>query len=122
MYYCAALFKHAEALNNTELLAKVREFSILPCLVEHIQKHAYPEDLSWDVALGLAALCDNEDFKTGWAGFFSKEDGQMDREKIAAFLELKANWVDILLAAAPERKRELRPLTDFFSLLQRKMG
>merc|ERR1711957_896958 len=86
-YYCSALFKHAEALNNTELLAKVREHQLVNLVVSHIGKHAYPEDSAWDVALGLAALCDNEDFSTGWESFFDTPDGSRDREKMQAFFE-----------------------------------
>jgi len=120
MYYCSALFKHAEALNNTELLAKVREHQLVNLVVAHIAKYPYPEDFAWDVALGLAALCDNEDFSTGWESFFDTPDGARDRDKMQAFLNLKG-WVEPMLTSF-EKKKDLRALTDFFNLLGRKMG
>merc|ERR1711884_374934 len=86
MYYCSSLFKHAEALNNAEVLAKIREHKLVHLVVEHITQHAYTEDFAWEVALGLAALCDNEDFKTEWLRFFETPDGQPDRDSMQAFL------------------------------------
>lgn len=124
MYYFASLMRHAEELNNSELLAKSKEFQLLPLAVRHILKHArseYPEDYAFDIALGLAAMCDNEDFRTNWQEFFRGEDGQLDHAQMALFLQLK-EFIEPMLTDYPEKKKDLRPLTDFFNLLQRKMG
>lgn len=124
MHYVASLFKHAEALNSVELLAKVRELNVLQLSVLHVLRHSqgeYSLDASHDMALGLAALCDNEDFQTGWMDFFVDESGQQNNDLMNQFCQLKTVLVDPILAASPEKKRELRPLTDFFNLLGRKM-
>merc|ERR1711982_18879 len=68
IYYVASLFRHAEALNNAELLAKSRECKLLHLVTSHVLAHVteYPEDVSLDMATGLAALADNEDFRNEW--------------------------------------------------------
>lgn len=118
MYYFAALMRHAEELNNSELLAKSREFGLVPYATLHILQHSkaeYPEEYSHDIASGLAAICDNEDFKTNWEDFFP------DQQYMAMFLQLKEHFIDPILAQYPEKKKELRPLTDFFNQLGRKL-
>jgi len=116
MYYVSALFNHAEALNNSELLAKCREFKILPLSVSHILAHVkeYPGDITFDVACGLAALCDNEDFQTEWQDF-------LDAAERADFLQLQQVLVEPLLVENPDRTKDLRPLTDFFNVVRRKL-
>merc|ERR1712039_313560 len=124
MYYFASLMRHAEALNNSELLAKAKEYGMLQLAVKHILRHAtaeYPEEYSHEIFGGLAAMCDNEDFRTNWQDFFRNELGEVDREQMQMFMQLK-DFVDPILAAYPDKKREFRPLTDFFNTLTRKMG
>jgi len=126
MYYFSALMRHAEELNNSELLAKSKEFGLINLAVLHILRHGkaeYPEDFSHDIAQGLAAICDNEDFKTNWAEFFfDPATGQASRDQMSMFLQLKEHFIEPILATYPEKKKELRPLTDFFNTLTRKMG
>lgn len=125
MYYVSSLFKHAEALNNGELLAKAREYRLLHMALSHVLAHVreeYPEEISWDIALGLAALSDNEDFSTEWQSFFADECGQLDRNQMITFMQLKDVLVDPLLAKEPDRKKDIRPLLDFFNTLTRKLG
>jgi len=68
LYYYSSLMKHAEALNNHELLAKAREHRLVHLVVEHVLMNGsgYPADLQFAVAEGLAALADNEDFRSNW--------------------------------------------------------
>mmetsp|Transcript_55383 Transcript_55383/g.160814 ORF Transcript_55383/g.160814 Transcript_55383/m.160814 type:complete len:325 (+) Transcript_55383:59-1033(+) len=120
MYYVCSLFKHAEALINSEVLARVREARIVPLSISHAASHAaaeYADDFKVEVALGFSALCDNEDFQTDWVGFFDNPDVDM-----ANFMQLGPLLVDPILAAQPEKRRELRPMTDFFGTLARKLG
>jgi len=122
--YFAALMKHAEALNNSELLAKSREFRLLRLATAHIMNHAaeeYPTHISSEVAAGLAAMADNEDFGTEWQMFFQDDNGNFDVEQCYYFLQLN-DFVAKLLAADPDKKAQLRPLTDFFNTIQRKVG
>lgn len=122
--YVASLLKHAEALNNSELLARVRELRLFPLAVSHALLHAgseYPEDLAMELCLGLASLYDNEDFNTDWITFFQGPSG-VEEEQLSAFMSLKTEVVDPMLAQDPERKRTLRPLTDFFNAVSRKTG
>lgn len=116
IYYVSSLFKHAEALNNAELLAKSREFKLLQMVTAHMLAHAtdeYQQDLTFDIVLGLAALADNEDFSTNWQSFL--EDGP-EREE---FLKLETTIVSVMLEQYPDRKREIRPLLDFFNKIKR---
>lgn len=113
--YFASLMKHSEALKNPELLPKVREFRLVALVTHHILTHhkSYPPDMAMGLCSGLAAMCDNEDFMTEWEDFF--EDPQARQ----SFLQVEETLVNPLLAEQPERKRELRPLTDFFSKMRR---
>mmetsp|Transcript_95643 Transcript_95643/g.309824 ORF Transcript_95643/g.309824 Transcript_95643/m.309824 type:complete len:326 (-) Transcript_95643:120-1097(-) len=118
MYYVSSLFKHAEALNNGELLAKAREVRLLPLVISHMSRHAaaeYPERISVEVAAGLAALADNEDFQTDWRSFFEGP------EQMAAFLALQESFVAPIISADPDKRRALRPLLDLFNKVQRAM-
>uniref|UniRef100_A0A6U6J8M2 Uncharacterized protein n=1 Tax=Zooxanthella nutricula TaxID=1333877 RepID=A0A6U6J8M2_9DINO len=122
LFYVSSLFTHAEALNNSEVLRRTRDSALLPLLVSHIRRHAklrYPPELAFDVAKGLAALCDNEDFHTEFSTFF---DGSFDPDQVRAFLELEDSLVAPLLEADKDRevRKVLRPLTDFLSKLRKK--
>jgi len=120
-YYFSSLMKHAEALNNKELLAKTRELNIV-----HLAAHHLLQCPLGDVALagaeGFASLADNEDFQTEWTTFFINEHGQLCPEKKARFNLLEENIVKVILENSPEKKRDLRPLTDFFNTLRRAYG
>lgn len=116
VYYFSSLMKHAESLNNTEILAKTREFQLVHLIVRHLETHYgnYPLELLLEVCEGLAALCDNEDFQPCWKDFF--DPGQMQQ-----FLGLDVLVVQQILQEQPEKKKALRPLTDFFNTLKRSM-
>lgn len=122
LYYYSSLMKHAEQLNNSELLAKAREFGIVRLAVHHVLKHCeeYPMDLVLALAEGSAALCDNEDFRTEWQTFFDK-DGALDIEAMQDFQKLEEKLANPIIESTPERKKDLRPLLDFCKLLQRHM-
>lgn len=121
LYYFASLMKHAEALNNGELLAKAREYRLVFLACDRVLRHVdeYPADLVATVACGFAALCDNEDFGSSWEGFFTNADGQFDESMKARFLEMEEAIVVKQLQENPDKKRDLRPLTDFFKKLKR---
>jgi len=126
MYFFASLMRHAEELNNSELLAHSVSCRLVPLAVSHIQNHAanaYPEDFAQEVAAGLAALCYNEDFQTEWPKFFWAPDGSgPDPTEMHNFLQLQDFIDPIIAAGGAEKKRELRPLLDFFNTLKRKLG
>mmetsp|Transcript_39603 Transcript_39603/g.84606 ORF Transcript_39603/g.84606 Transcript_39603/m.84606 type:complete len:324 (-) Transcript_39603:88-1059(-) len=118
LYYVSYLFRYAEALNNSELLAKSKEQRLLPLLVAHATRHAaaeYPEKIAWEVALGLSALADNEDFQTEWKSFFETP------ADMGAFMGLQPLLVAPIIEANPEKKREIRPLLDLFNKIQRNL-
>mmetsp|Transcript_63315 Transcript_63315/g.151044 ORF Transcript_63315/g.151044 Transcript_63315/m.151044 type:complete len:324 (+) Transcript_63315:106-1077(+) len=120
LHYFSSLMKHAEALNNSELLAKTKE----RCLVQKVTAYllttpkisdCFAPDIVSSVAEGYAAMADNEDFRTTWQEFLT-----CAAEK-ATFLELESKLVLPLLEENPSRKKDLRPLTDFFRVVQRTM-
>mmetsp|Transcript_91088 Transcript_91088/g.253616 ORF Transcript_91088/g.253616 Transcript_91088/m.253616 type:complete len:328 (+) Transcript_91088:63-1046(+) len=123
MYYFSSLMKHAEALNNSELLAKAKEFRLVHLATNHVLAHVdeYPPDLLFSVADGFAALSDNEDFRTIWEEFFANADGQPDVEAKNNFLLLEEKLTDRLIKDNPECKKEVRPLLDFFKTVTRTM-
>lgn len=122
LYYCSSLMKHAEALNNSELLAKARELRLVHLLARHVTAHGdYPVDLLYSVAEGLSALADNEDFRTNWEDFFVGADGESDREAKTLFLELEEKVAKRVLEEKPECKKDIRPLLDFFAVMKRSL-
>lgn len=122
MYYWSSLMKHAEALNNGELLAKAREFNLVHLCTNHVLTHGkeYPLDLVHSVAEGFAALADNEDFRTNWPDFFTI-DGQPDVSLKQTFLKLEGELSNRVIQENPDMKREIRPLLDFFNTIKRSM-
>lgn len=134
LYYFSSLLKHAEALNSQELLHQVRERGALqlatvqlldivsncPADVPADVHRRYAMDVSRAASSGLAALADNEDFKTSWEDFFLDESG-CDRPFKQRFLELDAALVQPVLKDSPAKRAELRPLTDLFRTIQRKL-
>lgn len=121
LHYFSSLMKHAEALNNGELLAKSREFSLVHLAVDHIQAHVaeYPLETLITVAEGFAALADNEDFRTDWESFFQTPEGASDDKAKVNFLGMEDKVVTLILKENPDRKRDLRPLLDFFNSIKR---
>lgn len=121
LYYVSSLMKHAEKLNNAELLAKTKEFRMVSLTTNHILR--YCKELSEDqiqcAVEGLAALCDNEDFNTTWESFFLEADGKPDQVAKDNFLRLEEEVVKPILTATPDKKKDLRPLLDFFRTIQR---
>mmetsp|Transcript_19056 Transcript_19056/g.43263 ORF Transcript_19056/g.43263 Transcript_19056/m.43263 type:complete len:319 (+) Transcript_19056:57-1013(+) len=117
MYYYASLMKHAEALNNSELLAKAREFGLVHQATNHVLSHAkeYSADLLHSVAEGFAALADNEDFRTNWQDFFADDKAK------TTFLQLEEHLSNKVIEDNPECKKEIRPLLDFFNTMKRSM-
>ncbi|CAE7251566.1 unnamed protein product [Symbiodinium sp. CCMP2592] len=117
LYYFSSLMKHAEALNNSELLARSREFQLVELAVSHFLRFAeqFPEDLKYSLAEGLAAMADNEDFMTEWESFFPSPDAK------ATFLMLQEKLTAPILEEKPEKRREIRPLLDFFNAIKRSM-
>lgn len=123
LYYFSSLMKHAEALNNSELLAKAREFRLVHLAVTHVLAHIdeYPSDLVAAAADGFAALSDNEDFRTTWEDFFQDEDGQPDVQAKANYMQLEEKLAGRFLKENPEGKKDVRPLLDFCKAIQRTM-
>jgi len=122
--YASSFFRHMEALKNDSLLDKACELRIVAMTVSHIVNHfasEYPASLYNEISDGLAALCDNEGFRTEWQRFFIDSQGELEMEQLYFFLRLK-EVVDPLITANPERRKELRPILDFFKVLSKKLG
>jgi hypothetical protein len=124
LYYFSSLMKHAESLNNGELLAKAREFQLVSLSVDHVQRFyaQYPMEMIQALAEGFSALSDNEDFRTEWKTFFQDQNGQLDREEMQRYMMLEGQLAGPIIEANPERKRDVRPLLDFCKLLGRHMN
>jgi len=123
LYYFASLMKHAEALNNGELLARTRETHLLDLAVNHYLRFYDQCSLEMKTALteGLAALADNEDFKTNWEDFFVDDSGAASVEAKHYFLSLEDHLSNPVIQEMPEKKREIRPLLDFYNEIKRSM-
>uniref|UniRef100_A0A7S1SAW4 Uncharacterized protein n=1 Tax=Alexandrium catenella TaxID=2925 RepID=A0A7S1SAW4_ALECA len=123
VYYFASLMKHAEKLNNSELLAKAREFRLVHLATSHVLAHAheYPSELLASAAEGFAAISDNEDFRTNWEDFFRDADGGPDAQAKASFMQLEEKLVGPFLKQNPDGKKDVRPLLDFCKAIQRTM-
>eukprot|EP00971_Amphidinium_carterae_P015398 304023-Amphidinium_carterae.2 len=119
LHYFSSLMKHAEALSNSELLAKAKERLLVQKVVNFLlsttPKECFAPDIVNSVAEGFAALADNEDFRTTWQDFLPTMPER------ATFMELEEKLVKPILEESPSRKRDLRPLTDFFRVIQRTM-
>merc|ERR1712007_202936 len=117
MFYFSSLMKHAESLNNGEVLARSLELDILDLVVHHmlLWSSEYSGEVKLAVALGLAALAENEDFRSSWEPFFPQVE-QKER-----FLELEEKLSNPILQESPEKKKNLRPLLDFYNVIRRSM-
>lgn len=123
-YYFSSLMKHAEELNNGELLAKAREQNIVLLAAHHVltSPSECPKEVNMAAAEGFAALADNEDFRTQWQDFFQNEHGQLDLAKKDLFMQLDDRVVQEVLKDCPEKKKDIRPLIDFFNTVKRAYG
>lgn len=123
MCYFASLMKHAEALNKPELLEKTRECGLIGMAVDHVlsRASAYPPEILSVVVEGFVGLADNEDFKTDWVTYFIAADCAPDVGAKSAFLSLEGILVEPLIKDHPEKKKDVRPLLDFFRVIQRTM-
>lgn len=121
LYYFSSLMKHAEALNNTELLARTRDHQLLRLVTTHCVSYSahYDATLAGAVAEGLACLADNEDFALTWEEFFLSPQGEPDFECKQWFLQLEEMLVAPIISATPGRRTVLRPLLDLFAKIKR---
>jgi len=122
-FYFSSLMKHAEALNNGELLAKSREQDLPMKAVHHVLNASNVSENQAEVlvaaAEGFSAMADNEDFRTEWQSFFRNEHGQLDRNKIQLFLQLEERVANEVIKADPAKKKDIRPLLDLFNTMKR---
>uniref|UniRef100_A0A7S2FHB2 Uncharacterized protein n=1 Tax=Alexandrium andersonii TaxID=327968 RepID=A0A7S2FHB2_9DINO len=123
VHYFSSLMKHAEALNNSELLAKARELRLVHLATSHVLAHVeeYPAELTAAVAEGFAALSDNEDFRTSWEDFFQDPNGGPDMQAKTNFMQLEEKLAGRYLKDKPDGKKDVRPLLDFCKAIQRTM-
>lgn len=117
LYYFSSLMKHAEELNNSELLAKAKEYRLVGLVVNHVMTYYEKFDpvLLNAIADGFSDMANNEDFATEWKSFFAGP------EEMQLFLQLEEKIVTPILQANPERKREIRPLLDLFRKIERSL-
>jgi len=120
-FYFSSLMKHAEELNNGELLAKAHEQNLIHLAAYHVltSTSECQAETILAAAEGFSALADNEDFRTTWQHHFIGPDGQVDANKKDMFLRLEQGVVDEVLKQSPDKKRDIRPLLDFFNLIKR---
>lgn len=131
LYYFSSLMKHAEALCNTELLARCKDVRLMHLATEHL---LMPSSESTHLGLlvacaeGFAALADNEDFSCDWQSFFDYEvddSGNVIKspeEVMDTFLSLESLMLLPVLQEYPDRRRHLRPLMDLFNKVKRVRG
>jgi hypothetical protein len=72
IYYFSALMKHAEGLNNEEVLAKLKEHQVVHLVLDHVllRKDDYALDFLGVAIEGYSKLAENEDFGVEWEDFF----------------------------------------------------
>jgi hypothetical protein len=123
-FYFASLMKHAEELNNGELLAKAREQNLIQLAAYHVltSTSECQAEVTLAAAEGFAALADNEDFRTCWQSHFTDASGALDVAKKDLFLQLEEKCVNEVLKVSPDKKKDLRPVLDFFNLIRRTFG
>lgn len=115
LFYFRSLMKHAESLNNTELLAKCEQLQVPHFVVSQVLRNLqyYDMDVKIAIAEGLAHLADNEDFQVSWQNFFTDDNQKVN------FLALEEGLTAAVLQAHPEKTKDIRPLLDFFKTLKR---
>ncbi|CAD7929902.1 unnamed protein product [Amoebophrya sp. A25] len=114
IYYFTALMKHSEALNNSEVLAKTKELRVVHLVVRHMlqRKDDYALDFLGVAVEGFAKLAENEDFLPQWKEFFAT------KEEMEDFLKLQGMLEDIL-KRYPDKKAEMRPLSDLLKKVKK---
>jgi len=114
IYYFSALMKHSEHLNNAEVLAKIKENNLLMLVLRHVlrRREEYALDFLGVAIEGYSKLAENEDFMPQWKDFFA------GKEEMKEFLLLE-DTLTVILKQYPEKKSELRPLSDFFKKIHR---
>lgn len=122
-FYFASLMKHAEELNNGELLAKAREQNLVELAATHAlcSNSECQKEVLMAASEGFAALADNEDFSTNWQTFFVDQTGQPDNAKKDLFLRLEVSVAGEVLKQYPDKRKDIRPLLDFFNQVRRSM-
>jgi hypothetical protein len=120
-YYFSSLMKHAEDLNNAELLAKSLETNLIFLAARHVCGEYSAAEFQVAAAEGFADLANNEDFQPMWQRFFTDPStGAVDPEKKDLFVVyLQQNVVDTVLAKYPDKRARLRPLLDFIKTISR---
>lgn len=131
LHYFSSLMKHAEALSNSELLARCKEVRLIHLAADHLLEPV-TEITSFNTlsvcAEGFAALADNEDFSCDWQSFFDCEvddTGNVTKtveDVMDTFMLLNEAMLQPVLKEMPERRRLLRPLMDFFNKMRRVRG
>lgn len=124
IFYFSSLMKHAEKLNNGELLAKSCELGLLHMVTQHMLNSTSECQAEFLIAAveGLSALADNEDFRTRWQQFFIDESGAPDSVRVSFFLDLEEKVLGQVLKSNPDKKKQLYPLIDFFNQVRRTYG
>jgi hypothetical protein len=119
LHYFSAVMKHAEAMNNSEIMARVRELRLVPLVTDHMLRYSaeYPMIVLCVVVDGLASLADNEDFKTEWESFFDAAGSEVDPK--VSFVQLEELVLGRVLEAYSEKRAETRPLKDLFARIKR---
>jgi hypothetical protein len=124
-WYFHSLMKHSEDLNNGELLANAREKNLIHLAAQHTLSHAgeTQKEVLVTAMEAFAAMADNEDFRTIWTSFFvDPHTGAPDPARKAVFVgpgSLELTVCSEVLATYPDKRRELRPLLDFFRTVER---
>lgn len=115
LYYFSCLMKHSEALNSREVLARCKELRLFDLAIGHFLSHKdkFSSDLKMSFAEGLAAMADNEDFRTNWEDFFETTEAKQ------TFLRLEEALTTPIVAEHPEKRKNIRPLLDFLKEIQR---
>lgn len=128
-YYFSSLMKHAEKLNNGELLANARQKLLVSLMTKHLLTAVFDADTHREVMMaaaeGFSAMADNEDFSPSWESFFADWDGAnfiVSANLKAEFAQLETKMLAPVLAEHPDKKKDLRPLMDFFNQLRRSPG
>eukprot|EP00392_Amoebophrya_sp_AT5.2_P008778 g8806.t1 len=115
IYYFTALMKHAEQLNNMEVLAKTKEHRVIHLVLRHMlaRKDDYTIDFLGVGVEGFAKMAENEDFMPQWQDFF------VDKDEMKHFRTSLEPILDEILKRYPDKKSEMRPLSDFLKKLKK---
>merc|ERR1711879_652499 len=116
LHYFNSLMKHAESLNNPEVLARCKERQLPNLVVTQTLYNldSYDMDTKTAIVEGFAALANNEDFQPTWEEFFD------DKQK-ADFLQLEERLARGVVQNQPELMKDVRPIFDFFNKMKRSM-